>query len=70
MQTQFLSLTKLQAQRSSIFLRSMFLFLKIHHSDALEDTPQVRASVGTQDIAAYIEWNKQYGSFPVEQDAS
>jgi hypothetical protein len=48
----------------------MFLFLKIHHSDALEDTPQVRASVGTQDIAAYIEWNKQYGSFPVEEDAS
>lgn len=30
---------------------------------------QVRASVGTDDIASYIEWNKQYGSFPMEEEA-
>ena len=28
---------------------------------------QVRASVGTQDIAGYLEWNRQFGSFPVEE---
>jgi SpoVK/Ycf46/Vps4 family AAA+-type ATPase len=27
---------------------------------------QVRASVGTQDIETYIQWNSQYGSFPVD----
>ena len=29
---------------------------------------QVRASVGTQDIAGYVEWNTQFGSFPVAED--
>ncbi|EKX45248.1 hypothetical protein GUITHDRAFT_157879 [Guillardia theta CCMP2712] len=31
---------------------------------------QVRASVSDKDISNYIEWNQQYGSFPVEDEES
>ena len=40
----------------------------IRHADMVEAMRQVRASVSTDDLAGYIEWDKQYGSFVQDEN--
>jgi SpoVK/Ycf46/Vps4 family AAA+-type ATPase len=38
----------------------------IHYGDFAAAFDHVRATVSQSDLDAYVDWNKQYGSFPIE----
>ena len=40
------------------------------HKDFVDAFKQVRASVSEKDLSLYVEWNKQYGSWDIEENSS